>query len=83
MKKPKFKPRRISDEMPPLHPTAIRLRGGQLSMRNCWIEGFGTGLSLEDMNALWIENLVTRRTYRPIAMKKTKKAYLRGLDFQR
>ena len=83
MKKVKLKPRRVDEEIPPLQPTAIRLRGGQLSMTNCSIDGFGTGLSLEDMNAIWIQNLITRRTYRPIAMKRTKEAHLRGLNFQR
>lgn len=90
MKEPKFRPRRINDEMPPLGPTAIRFGSDEIhhpgavaSMRNCRIVGYGTGINAQNLADLTIENLATRGTLRPIDIKKARRIYLRGLDFQR
>jgi len=76
MKKPKFKPRRIADEMPPIFPYDVW-------MRNVMISGGGQGVNVNNIDGLIIENLTTRGTPQPLTIKRGKRVYLRGLNFRR
>jgi hypothetical protein len=76
VKKPKFKPRRISDEMPPIFPYSVW-------MRNVTVSNSGGGVSINNLNGVIVENLRTRGTPQPLTIKGGKRVYLKGLDFQR
>jgi len=71
----KFKPRIITEEMPPIFPY-------QVWIKNCQIVNCRVGIFAEGFDGLIIENLTTIRTPKPIVARRGRRLYLRGLDFQ-
>jgi len=76
MRKLKFQPRNINEEMPPLFPYDVVMRNVVLS------NGGRGGLYVEGANVL-AENLTVRRTPKPVTIRRAKKVCIRGLNIDR
>jgi len=76
LKEPKFKPRNVNDAIPPIFPYNVWLR-------NCSVTGGGGGFAFQNIDGIIAQNLRTRNTERPLTIRRGKRVYLDGLDFQR
>jgi hypothetical protein len=74
-KYPRFIPRNLNDEMPPIEPCNVWLR-------NVTATNSGGGVNIEGVGHVAIDGLLTRNTPKPLVIKRAKRAYLHGLDFQ-